>query len=87
MKELEYREQEYKELEYKELEYKEQALPKPALPDRTRRAQFRRMEAADERQYMINDNFEVYEKQGAPTGAATFHYHSFFEIIYVLEGE
>lgn len=47
----------------------------------------RRMEAADERQYMIDEHYEVYEKQGAPLGAITFHYHSFYEIIYVLEGE
>lgn len=48
---------------------------------------FRILDAADERQYMIDENYEVYEKQGAPTGAMTFHYHSFYEIIYVLEGE
>lgn len=47
----------------------------------------RRMEAGDERQYMMNEKYEVYEKQGAPTGAATFHYHNFYEIIYVMEGE
>lgn len=45
------------------------------------------LEASDERQYMINDQYEVYEKQGAPLGAASFHYHNFYEIIYVLEGE
>lgn len=43
--------------------------------------------ASDERQYMINEHYEVYEKQGAPTGAAALHYHNFYEIIYVLEGE
>lgn len=43
--------------------------------------------ASDERQYMLNGDYEVYEKQGAPTGAMTFHYHDFYEIIYVLEGE
>lgn len=47
----------------------------------------RRLEAADERQYMINEEFEVYEKQGAPLGAAALHCHSFYEIIYVLDGE
>ena len=36
----------------------------------------------DERQYMINEHYEVYEKQGAPMGAVTFHYHNFYEIIY-----
>ena len=45
------------------------------------------LDAADERQYMIGENYEVYEKQAAPTGAMTFHYHDFYEIIYVLEGE
>ncbi|MCM1542612.1 MAG: AraC family transcriptional regulator [Blautia sp.] len=45
------------------------------------------LDAADERQYMIGEDYEVYEKQGAPTGAMTFHYHNFYEIIYVLEGE
>lgn len=47
----------------------------------------RKLEATDERQYMINENYEVYEKQGAPLGALSFHYHNFYEIIYVLEGE
>lgn len=47
----------------------------------------RKLEATDERQYMINENYEVYEKQGAPIGAVSFHYHNFYEIIYVLEGE
>lgn len=47
----------------------------------------RRLEATDERQYMIREGYEVYEKQGAPLGAITFHYHSFYEVIYVLEGE
>lgn len=55
--------------------------------DRNRKAHIRRREASDERQYMMNEDYEVYEKQGAPTGAASFHYHSFYEIIYVLEGE
>ncbi len=45
------------------------------------------LDAADERQYMLNENYEVYEKQGAPMGALSFHHHNFYEIIYVLEGE
>lgn len=45
------------------------------------------LEASDERQYMINEYYEVYEKQGAPTGATSFHYHNFYEVLYVLEGE
>lgn len=47
----------------------------------------RQIEASDERQYMINENYEVYEKQGAPIGAVSFHYHNFYEILYVLDGE
>lgn len=52
-----------------------------------REAKLHQLEATDERQYMIREGYEVYEKQGAPLGAITFHYHSFYEIIYVLEGE
>lgn len=47
----------------------------------------RKLEATDERQYMFNEDYEVYEKLGAPLGALAFHYHNFYEIIYVLEGE
>lgn len=49
--------------------------------------EIRRLDASDERQYMLNENYEVYEKQGAPLGAIAFHYHNFYEILYVLEGE
>ena len=49
--------------------------------------EIRRLDASDERQYMLNENYEVYEKQGAPLGALAFHYHNFYEILYVLEGE
>lgn len=52
-----------------------------------RETRLHRLEAAEERQYMIQEGYEVYEKQGAPLGAAAFHCHSFYEIIYVLEGE
>ncbi len=47
----------------------------------------RRLDAADERQYMMEEGYEVYEKQGAPIGAVAFHCHSFYEVIYVLDGE
>lgn len=47
----------------------------------------RRVEATDERQYMIHEGYEVYEKYGQPIGTATMHYHNFYEIVYVLEGE
>lgn len=47
----------------------------------------RHLEASDERQYMLNGNYEVYEKTGAPTGAKVLHYHNFYEVIYVCEGE
>ena len=55
--------------------------------ENTLEKRIRKLEATDERQYMINEDYEVYEKQGSPIGASTFHYHNFYEIIYVLEGE
>lgn len=42
-----------------------------------REKSIRRLEAGDERQYMMNEDYEVYEKLGAPMGAISFHYHSF----------
>ena len=56
-------------------------------PTSSMEKRIRVLEATDERQYMMNENYEVYEKQGAPVGAIAFHYHNFYEIIYVLEGE
>lgn len=50
-------------------------------------SRIRRVEAWDERQYMLDENYEVYEKEGEPVGAAALHYHNFYEIIYVMEGE
>ena len=45
------------------------------------------MSGEDERQVMIAEDFEIYEKHGAPTGATRLHYHDFYEVIYVMEGE
>ncbi len=50
-------------------------------------AAVKKLAATDERQYMLNESYEVYEKEGAPVGAEAFHYHNFYEIIYVMEGE
>lgn len=47
----------------------------------------RTLPASEERQYMIDHDYEVYEKEGVPTGAMSFHYHNYYEILYVLEGE
>ena len=47
----------------------------------------RYMSGEDERQYMIEEDYEIYEKRGAPTGAVRLHYHDFYEVIYVMEGE
>lgn len=41
----------------------------------------------EERQYMIQEDYEIYEKRGAPMGACTLHYHDFYEVIYILDGE
>ncbi|HJC55937.1 MAG TPA: AraC family transcriptional regulator [Candidatus Eisenbergiella intestinipullorum] len=45
------------------------------------------MSGEDERQYMIREDYEIYEKYGAPTGATALHYHDFYELIYILDGE
>ena len=47
----------------------------------------RYMSGEDERQYMIGEDYEIYEKRGAPTGATRIHHHDFYEVIYVMEGE
>lgn len=54
---------------------------------KNREQDIRILDASDERQYLLGEDYEVYEKQGAPTGAMAFHYHNFYEIIYVLEGQ
>lgn len=45
------------------------------------------MEPEDERQYMLNDKFEIMEKFGVPTGAMEIHHHNFYELLYIVEGE
>ncbi len=57
------------------------------MGNRQEEARLRQMASSDERQFMINENYEIYEKQGPPTGALSLHYHNFYEIIYVLDGE
>mgnify|MGYP004606820275 CR=1 FL=1 len=52
-----------------------------------RKSILRYRDAADERQYMLSGDYEVYEKVGEPIGAVTFHYHDFYEMIYIMEGE
>ncbi|MBO4514037.1 MAG: helix-turn-helix domain-containing protein [Lachnospiraceae bacterium] len=54
---------------------------------KTGSGRIRRLPATEERQYLIDGDYEVYEKEGVPTGAMAFHYHNFYEILYVLEGE
>ena len=51
------------------------------------KSRIRKLPATEERQYIIDGDYEVYEKEGIPTGAITFHSHNFFEVLYVLEGE
>lgn len=52
-----------------------------------RKSSLRCRDAADERQYMLSGDYEVYEKVGEPVGAVSFHYHDFYELIYIIEGE
>lgn len=44
------------------------------------------MASDDPRQYMLKDNFEIYEKEGIPSGAMEMHFHGFFELMYIVEG-
>ena len=53
----------------------------------SRKNNLRYLDAADERQYMLSGDYEVYEKVGEPIGAVAFHYHDFYELIYIMEGE
>lgn len=43
--------------------------------------------ATEERQFLMDEPYEVYVKEGSPTGAMGFHHHNFFEVLYVMEGE
>ena len=45
------------------------------------------MAADDPRQYMLNEYLEIYEKVGVPSGALEMHFHNFYEIMYIIEGE
>lgn len=45
------------------------------------------MAADDPRQNMLNEDFEIYEKIGVPSGAMEIHFHNFYEIMYIAEGE
>lgn len=51
-----------------------------------RKSSLRCRDAADERQYMLSGDYEVYEKVGEPVGAVSFHYHDFYELIYIIGG-
>lgn len=44
---------------------------------KTGSGRIRRLPATEERQYLIDGDYEVYEKEGVPTGAMAFHYHNF----------
>ena len=46
----------------------------------------KQMAANDERQYMLAEDYEIYEKTGAPVGATSLHYHDFYEILYIAGG-
>ncbi|MCR5674230.1 MAG: AraC family transcriptional regulator [Lachnospiraceae bacterium] len=54
---------------------------------RRRYDRMRILDAAEERQYMREVDYEVYEKIGPPVGATTFHYHTFYEILFIAEGQ
>jgi len=41
----------------------------------------------DDHKQIIGNNFEIFEKHGVPTTIDKYHYHNFYEIVYILEGE
>lgn len=45
------------------------------------------MDASEERQYMLQKDFEIMERYGIPTGAMQMHNHGFYELMYIKEGE
>lgn len=51
------------------------------------RGKFRQMEAEDERQFMLAENYEIMEKNGVPVGAVQMHSHDFYELLYIEAGE
>ena len=51
-----------------------------------RKSSLRCRDAADERQYMLSGDYEVYEKVGEPVGAVSFHYHDFYGIFFPDRG-
>ncbi|QOV20033.1 helix-turn-helix domain-containing protein [Blautia liquoris] len=51
------------------------------------RKQLSVMDADDARQYMLKDNFEIYEKKGIPSGAMEMHFHHFYEIMFICQGD
>ncbi len=52
-----------------------------------RQGKFRLMEAEDERQFMLAENYEIMEKRGIPVGAMQMHSHDFYELLYIEAGE
>lgn len=45
------------------------------------------MSSEDNRQIMLRENFEIYEKKGSPSGALKLHFHDFYELMYILSGD
>ncbi|MBR4530682.1 MAG: helix-turn-helix domain-containing protein [Lachnospiraceae bacterium] len=54
---------------------------------RAKDGRVRVIDASEQRQYLQEGSYEVYEKIGPPTGATEFHYHDFYEIIFISEGQ
>ena len=57
------------------------------MAGKKRDQRLRVIDASEQRQYIQNGDYEVYEKIGAPVGATSPHYHDFYEIIYIAEGQ
>ncbi len=57
------------------------------IVERAPKRRLQQRDALDERQFMMEEKYEIFEKQGPPLGALSLHYHNFYEIIYIVEGE
>ncbi|NSB16833.1 helix-turn-helix domain-containing protein [Clostridium beijerinckii] len=41
----------------------------------------------DNHKQIVGNNFEIYEKHGVPMTVDTYHYHDFYEVVFILDGE
>ena len=57
------------------------------MDGREQKGSLRCRDAADERQYMLSGDYEVYEKVGSLSERCRSIIKRFYELIYIIEGE